>query len=222
MKNRLWQAVFFDFDGVIADSTPVKARAFAQLFAEHGEAVQATVVRFHLDNGGMPRHRKLRHCCEQIAGVMVDDVQLEQLGERFAHLVFAGVVAAPLIPGAEDTLRQLAREQIPAFVVSATPHEEMQRVVEHKGLRDWFREVHGSPRSKSEIVAEVVQRLGFAPGRCLFVGDALADLAAARQTGLHFLGIVPDGSTSRFPENTAISPLVRIPPSPDHPPQGRY
>lgn len=209
-----WQAVFFDFDGVIADSTDIKVRAFAELFAEHGPAVQAAVVRFHLDNGGMARHRKLRHCCEVIAGMAVDDSHLDRLGRRFADLVFDGVLAAPLMPGAAESLRWLERQQIPAFVVSATPHEEMNRVAERKGLRGFFLEVHGSPRGKTEIVADVVRRFVFAPQRCLFVGDALADLRAARDTGLHFLGIVPAGSASRFPADTAISATVLIPAAP--------
>ncbi len=213
-RSNHWQAVFFDFDGVIADSMDIKARAFAELFAEYGPSVQAGVVRFHLDNGGMPRHRKLRHCCERIAGMAVDDSHLDRLGRRFAELVFDGVLAAPLMPGAVESLRLLEREQIPAFVVSATPHEEMNRVAERKGLREYFLEVHGSPRSKTEIVADVVSRFDFAPQRCLFVGDALADLRAARDTGLHFLGIVPAGSASLFPEGTTISATVLIPAAP--------
>ena len=209
-----WQAVFFDFDGVIADSTDIKVRAFAELFAEHGPAVQEAVVRFHMDNGGMPRHLKLRHCCERIAGIAVDADLLDRLGQRFAGMVFAGVIAAPLMPGVMQTLRQLEREQIPAVVVSATPHVEMNRVAERKGLRGYFLEVHGSPRSKTEIVADVLRRFDCTPRRCLFVGDALADLRAARETGLHFLGIVPFGKASLFPDGTTISSTVLLPAAP--------
>lgn len=212
--NASWQAVFFDFDGVIADSTDIKARAFAELFAKYGPATQEAVVRFHLDNGGMPRHCKLRHCCERIAGIAADDLHLDRLGQRFAELVFDGVLAAPLMPGAAESLRWLEREQIPAFVVSATPHDEMNRVAERKGLGQFFLEVHGSPRNKTEIIADVVCRFDFAPQRCLFIGDALADLRAAGETGLHFLGIVPAGSASLFPADTAVSATVIIPAAP--------
>ena len=141
-----WQAILFDFDGVIAASHEVKCGAFAALFAPHGPEVQEAVVRYHLDNGGLPRHLKLRHCCEQIAGVAVDEVGLARLGEQFAALVYEGVLAAPLLPGVAQTLRDLADRQIPAFVVSGTPSEEMRRIVQAKGLDRFFLEVHGSPQ----------------------------------------------------------------------------
>ena len=35
MKNK-WQAVFFDFDGVILDSVDVKTQAFAAMFRAYG------------------------------------------------------------------------------------------------------------------------------------------------------------------------------------------
>ena len=70
--SNAWQAVFFDFDGVIADSNAVKARAFAALFAPFGPTVQEAVVRYHLDNGGMPRLEKIRHCHTVIAGQPLD------------------------------------------------------------------------------------------------------------------------------------------------------
>ena len=206
-----WQAVFFDFDGVIAASLAVKIRAFATLFAPYGPAVQAAVVRYHRDNGGMPRHQKLRHCCEVLAGTPVDDRELARLGQTFADLVRAEVVAAPLIAGAPETLEQLRRTGIPAFVVSGTPHEEMGQIVVDKGLQPYFAEVHGSPRSKTEIIGQLLDRYRYEPGHCLFVGDALADLRAARATGLHFLGIVPEGGASIFPADVAISSRVCLP-----------
>ena len=89
-----WQAVFFDFDGVIADSTEVKVRAFATLFATYGPEVQKAVIRYHLDNGGMPRHQKIRHCFEIFAGLTPTDSELSRAGQTFSNLVLEEVVAA--------------------------------------------------------------------------------------------------------------------------------
>lgn len=213
-QHNHWQAVFFDFDGVIAASLAVKIRAFATLFAPYGPAVQAAVVQYHRDNGGMPRHRKLRHCCEVLAGRPVDDRELADLGHTFADLVRAEVVAAPLIAGALETLEQLRRAGIPAFVVSGTPHEEMGLIVADKGLQSYFAEVHGSPRSKTEIISQLLDRYHYDPGHCLFIGDALTDYHAARATGLHFLGIVPEGTASIFPAGVPTLSRVHLTCSP--------
>ena len=204
------QAVFFDFDGVIADSTSVKVRAFTTLFAEYGAAVQAAVVRYHLNNGGMPRHEKIRSCFATFAKRPLSEEELAQAGATFSSLVMEEVVAAPLIPGALETLQQLQRANIPAFVVSGTPADEMRLIVLRKGLTAYFKEVHGSPQAKPTIVEDILVRYEFTPHHCLFIGDALADYRAAMATGLHFLGIVPDGAPSIFPGNVPTSPVVSL------------
>ena len=203
-----WQAVFFDFDGVIADSTDVKTRAFAALFAPYGPAVQDAVVRYHLDNSGMPRHAKIRHCFENLAGAPIDDAGLQRMGQMFSDLVLDAVVAAPYVAGAVETLQRLQKAGVPAFVVSGTPEDEMRLIVERKGLQPYFTEVHGSPRAKTEIIKSVLGRHGYTPERCLFIGDALADCRAACNTGLRFLGVVPEGRASILPEGTPTSPTV--------------
>lgn len=210
-SDQHWQAVFFDFDGVIADSTPVKARAFATLFAPFGPQVQEAVVRYHLDHGGMPRLEKIRHCHCVIAGQPIDEQNLKALGQRFADLVRNEVVAAPFIDGALSSLQQLQRAQVPCFVVSGTPAQEMRDIVQRKGLSPYFTEVHGSPQMKAVIVADILTRHQLAPDRCLFIGDALADYQAAQSNGLHFLGIVPQGEDCRFPAGIATSAVVRLP-----------
>ncbi|MGI6655315.1 MAG: HAD family hydrolase [Desulfobulbus sp.] len=205
-----WESVFFDFDGVIAESAGVKADAFAALFAPYGPAVQESAVRYHLDNGGLPRREKLRHCFAAFAGTPADEAKLDEVGVAFFELVLDAVVEAPLVQGALETLQSLARMRTPAFVVSGTPTDELRQVVKRKGLDSFFVEVQGSPRAKPEIVAELVRRHRLRPERGLFIGDALADYRAARSAGLHFLGIVPVGTASVFPPETPCSPVVTL------------
>ena len=207
----LWQAVFFDFDGVIAASLEVKVRAFATLFAPYGPVVQEEVICYHRANGGMPRYLKLRYSVETIAGRSINDQELTQMGQDFADLVLEEVVASPLIEGALATLEQLRDSSIPAFVVSGTPQDEMRSIVNRKGLQPFFTEVHGSPRTKTEIIGDIISRFHFTPESCLFIGDALADYRAAIATGLQFLGISPQGQPSIFPDNVVIASKVCLP-----------
>ncbi len=205
-----WQAVFFDFDGVIADSTAVKVQAFATLFAPHGPEVQEAVIRYHLDNGGMPRRDKIRHCFSTFADRNLSEAELDSVGRAFSALVLDQVIAAPLMPGAMPTLHLLRTASVPAFVVSGTPEEEMRLIVDRKGLAPYFLEVHGSPRPKPAILEDVLSRHRYRAGGCLFIGDALADYRAARGAELHFLGIVPEGRASIFPAEVVTSPIVTL------------
>ena len=210
MNEHYWQAVFFDFDGVIADSAQIKTQAFATMFAPYGEQVAQQAVAYHLANGGMPRFEKFIYYYKELLGMDIDQATLEQKGKEFSAMVLDEVIAAELIPGALASLQQLQQLHIPAFVVSGTPHEEMQTIVTEKGLGHYFLEVHGSPRTKTVIVDEILNKYGFQPGKCLFIGDALADHTAAVNSGTAFLAIKSPGSTVHFPHGTVISTEVRL------------
>jgi HAD superfamily hydrolase (TIGR01509 family) len=197
------QAVFFDFDGVILDSVAAKTDAFGELYAPYGPDVARAVVEYHLANGGVSRFEKFRHFHENLLGITMTDALMTELCDAFNALSLAKVMAAPFIPGARETLTELAVRGIPAFVASGTPQAELDQTVLTRLGEGVFAEVHGSPRTKVEIVRDVASRHGLTPSRCVFVGDAMTDCRAARECGVPFLGVSGrDGHP--FPEGTAV------------------
>lgn len=208
MTNPRWQAVFFDFDGVIADSVQVKTNAFTKMFRAYGQKVVDQVIAYHLANGGMPRYLKFEYYYKELLGKELNRAELERLGADFSALVVDGVIAAALIPGAEQSLQQLQQEKIPAFIVSGTPHDEMLTIAKQKRLDQYFLEIHGSPRNKTEILLDIIERRNYQPEKCLFIGDAVADYRAANAAGMHFLGITGAVSAVTFPKGTLLSPVV--------------
>ena len=201
----IWQAVFFDFDGVILDSVDVKTQAFATMFRAYGPEVERAVVDYHLANGGVSRFKKFEYYYKHILQQPIPQDTLEALGRKFNQLAIEGVLAAPFINGAMDTLKQLKQQGIPAFVASGTPHKEIQFIVKKRELAPYFVEVHGSPRKKQEIVQDLVSRYAYRLEDCLFVGDATTDYEAAQACGTKFLGIVKDEERSPFPKGTRVS-----------------
>ena len=57
MRGTILKVIVLDFDGVIAETLDIKADAFAVLFADYPEHVEA-IVRLHRENGGMSRYEK--------------------------------------------------------------------------------------------------------------------------------------------------------------------
>ncbi|TMQ05879.1 MAG: HAD family hydrolase [Deltaproteobacteria bacterium] len=181
------RAVVFDFDGVILESADVKTEAFVELYAEHGAAVVERVRAHHLANLGISRFKKFAWIAEHVLGRPLGDADSAALGERFAALALEKVLAAPFVPGAEAALAVLARAGLPRFVASGTPQDELALIVDRRGLRPVFHEVHGTPREKPEILRDVMARHELAPDQVLFVGDGMSDYKAARAAGTAFL-----------------------------------
>lgn len=185
-----WQAFFFDFDGVLADSVEVKTRAFARLFEAHGPEITAKVVDHHHRHSGVTRVDKFRHYYQEFLRQPLSEGELAELCQRFARLVVDEVVAAPEISGVGAFLRHWGGK-LPCFVVSATPEEEIRAIVKRRGWSVFFKEVCGAPKSKGENLKMLLTKHGLRPERCLFFGDAESDYRAARDCGVAFLGILP-------------------------------
>ncbi len=205
-----WQAVFFDFDGVILDSVDIKTKAFAKMFRSYGTKVEREVVSYHLKHEGISRFKKFRCFYENILKKEITKEKLEHLGEMFTKLVLQGVLESPFMEGALETLQQLDALGVSAYIVSGTPHEEINYIVKEKGLSHFFRAVHGSPRQKAEIIKNILNRNGCQRASCLFIGDAMSDYNAAQETGVCFLGIVKKDEASPFPDGTIVSSAVRL------------
>lgn len=196
-----YDAVFFDFDGVLAESAQIKADAFATLYAGYGGWVLAAVMAHHKTREGISRVEKIRHCHKAILGVELTPEELDTLARRYSTEVEERVISCAWVKGAREFLETHAG-RLPLFVISGTPEDELCRVVERRGMGRYFTGVRGSPPGKAPIICEILDAQGLSPSRVLFIGDAMTDYEAAQATGVYFLGRVAPGRTSPFPAGT--------------------
>lgn len=205
-----YDAVFFDFDGVLAESSDIKTVAFVEMYKEHGPEVVEQAVAHHLEHGGISRRQKIRHCHRTLLGIEVTSDEMAVLGRRFSVLVEDAVVASDWVAGAREFLDAHCG-RLPMFVISGTPEEELKRITARRGMDGYFVSVRGSPPVKEPIIEELLTEHGLLPERVLFVGDTMTDYRAATATGLPFMGRVPPGEESPFPAGTPLIPdLTRL------------
>jgi beta-phosphoglucomutase-like phosphatase (HAD superfamily) len=199
------QALFFDFDGVIVDSIATKTEAFRTLFGEYDAKIVEEVVAYHQQHGGISRVEKIRYAYQHIIKQPLSDEGLANLAAVYAALVVEKVVSADWIAGAKGFLDSV-QGTMPIFVISGTPEKELRYIVERRGMAGYFRDVLGSPIRKPVHIRNLVTDHRFVPEQCVFVGDALTDFYAARETGLTFVGI--QGEVT-FPVGTTVLPDCR-------------
>ena len=204
MKATDWQAIIFDFDGVVAESGKIKTQAFAALYESYGNDIVAAVVQHHNQNGGMSRYRKFHYYQQHFLDkpTLTADEEKE-LDRRFSELVVEAVIACDAVPGANELIRQQAK-RIPLFVASGTPEIELKVIVERRGLSLYFKEVRGAPTLKQTLVAEIVAKHHLNPASTLMIGDALVDYESADENGLAFLGRVCPGDPNPFPAHVRV------------------
>jgi phosphoglycolate phosphatase-like HAD superfamily hydrolase len=185
-------AAVFDFDGVVLESADIKTNAFRRLFDGDERA-----VAYHLANVGTSRYIKFRHITTEILGRPYTDEEERRLGDRFSALVLEEVLTCPFVPGARELIERRGR-QLPLFVASATPEDELRHIVSSRGLGEAFAGVYGTPPTKGEILRRIIDQSQLAREEVVMVGDAKTDLAGAREAGVRFVGRVPPHGPNPF------------------------
>ncbi len=199
MSTADWQAIIFDFDGVVVESGDIKTQAFADLYHPHGEAVAAAVVQYHRLHGGMSRYQKFRYFQQYLLGKPpLTPGEEQELDQQFSARVVEAIIASQAVPGADEFIRQEAA-RIPLFVASGTPETELNDIVTRRGLAPYFTGVRGSPTSKQALIADILSTHALTPERVLMIGDALIDYQSAQLNGVAFLGRVRAGDDNPFP-----------------------
>lgn len=200
-KSKL-QAIFFDFDGVILDSIQAKTEGFVTLFSEYDQKVVEKVVRYHHLHGGISRVEKIKHAHENFIGIPLSDQELAHWAQQYSDLILEKVIQVDWIKGAKEFLDSCL-DGIQVFVISGTPEAELKYVLQERGLTHHFDDILGSPIRKPKHIRMLLQKYALNPNQCVFVGDAMTDYNAAKETGLHFVGIQGE---NEFPEGTCCLP----------------
>lgn len=182
-----FKAIIFDFDGIISESLGVKTEAFAELYRPYGKEIEEKVRQHHEANGGISRFEKFRIYQKEYLGVEVTEDKVADLAKRFSELVLDKVVAAPYVTGVDSFIKERYQE-FDFFISTGTPTEEVEIVLQRKGIRHCFKEVHGSPEKKPEHVKGILTRYGYNNDEVVFIGDAPTDVDAARVNNIEFIG----------------------------------
>lgn len=176
--------VLFDLDGTLLDTAPDLAAALNRLRRERGEpelppaAIRPTVSH------GSPGMLKLGF------GLEPDDALYPELNRRFLELYRAAIaVETALFPGMAEVLVHLETAGIHWGVVTNKPAWLTEPLL--KALDLWSRAacvVSGDTLDKRKPDPEPLwyacERVGVAPGRSLYVGDAERDVQAGNRAGM--------------------------------------
>ena len=66
----------------------------------------------------------------------------------------------------------------------------------------FFNGIFGTPETKPNIINKIIREHNYDPQKVLYIGDSLSDFNDAKQAGVKFLGRVPKGLSSIFPDET--------------------
>jgi mannitol-1-/sugar-/sorbitol-6-phosphatase len=180
LADELFEAVIFDMDGTLIDSTPAVVRAWTTWAIEHG--LTADQLGGHY---GMPSANVVRL-------LLTDPERHDDAIERINELEIEDVHDIVVLPGAAEALAALSTAKN-AIATSCTIPLARARIIASELLApsvlvtadDVLR---GKPAPDPFL--EAARRLGVDPTRCLVVEDAPKGLEAARAAGCKTLAVI--------------------------------
>tara|TARA_Y100000741_G_scaffold350402_1_gene320468 strand:+ start:2609 stop:3244 length:636 start_codon:yes stop_codon:yes gene_type:complete len=176
----------FDFDGVLVDSVKIKTESFALIYKPFGIKVVNKVINHHLENGGMSRFDKFKFYHKNFLNINLNKDDLSILNIKFSSLVKNKVIKAPEIPGATQYLFELNKNKR-VYVNSATPKNELLEIISKRGWSNYFIDILGSPKSKTENIQYIIDKEKRDLKEFVFFGDAINDYKAAKKIGIDFV-----------------------------------
>jgi phosphoglycolate phosphatase len=193
MRSR---AVLFDLDGTLADTAPDLAAALNKLRADQGlEAVPLERLRPFASAGA----RGLVHAG---FGVKPGDEDYNALREAFLEAYRENTcVETRLFPGIAELLAELGRRALAWGIVTNKATRFTERIVATLGLTpacvvcgDTTEHLKPHPAP----MRHAAEQLKLAPGECMYLGDDLRDIQAARAAGMRAIAV---GWGYHHPEN---------------------
>jgi len=206
LEDKVFDAVLFDMDGTLVDSTAAVYRAWARWAVEHGVAEEQ--MRGH---DGIP--------ASSIVAKFLPEDQREAGILRINELELSDTGGLAVLPGAAEALAALV-DAPNAIATSCTMPLAKARIAS-SGLSAPTVLVtadqveHGKPAPDPYLLA--AERLGVDPARCLVVEDAPLGLQAAKAAGCATLAVVTTTAREKLDADAIVGDLseVRFETTPD-------
>ncbi len=178
------RAVLFDLDGTLADTAPDLAGAINRLLEEHGQpAVPVEHTRRHTSSGA-------RGMIGASFGFKPDHHDYARLRDRFLDLYGQALcVQTRLFPGMDELLDRIEAASLAWGVVTNKAARFTGPLLDALGLTaraGCIVSGDTTPNTKPhpEPLLHAARQLAIDPGHCVYVGDDLRDIQAARAAGM--------------------------------------
>ncbi len=178
------KAAILDFDGLLADSEPFHYRAYNEVFERYGHTLNKEEYWVEWTSKGKGIAGEIeRHNLK----LNVDPVDLRK--QKFE-------VYSRFCQGGDIKLFPLARTMVEALsvkhklaIASGSWGKDIRSILENANALDLFPVILGKESASREkphpdIFINAAEKLGYAPGDCFVLEDALKGLHAAKEAGM--------------------------------------
>lgn len=193
------QALLWDLDGVIVDSGEYHYAAYVAVLGQRG--VQLDKKRYYATLFGRRNWDILRDVLGDLPDEEIRALAVQK-EEKFRELARGHIQA---LRGAKELLRRAHEAGLKQSIVSSTPRENIELVVDSLDVRDDLDAIVGeedSERGKPDPqpFTTAADRLGVSYERCVVLEDAPEGIAAGKSAGMRTIAVTTTRPAERLTE----------------------
>ncbi|WP_164469275.1 HAD family hydrolase [Aliarcobacter cryaerophilus] len=182
------RTIFWDFDGVILDSMPIRDYGFVKIFEDFDKNLVDKLLEYHTKNGGLSRYVKIRYFYNELLGQVVSDEKVQELADKFSTIMRAELTNKKYLIAQTVEFIEKNYKNYNFHIVSGSDEKELNYLCDELGLRIYFKTIEGSPTHKNDLVKNILKKFSYHPKECVLIGDSINDYEAANINGMKFYG----------------------------------
>ncbi|MFW2604910.1 HAD family hydrolase [Aliarcobacter butzleri] len=182
------KTIFWDFDGVILDSMPIRDYGFAKIFEEFDKNLVDKLLEYHTLNGGLSRYVKIRYFYNTLLGSEVSDEKVQELADKFSTIMKAELTNKKYLIGETVDFIEKNYKNYNFHIVSGSDGKELNYLCKELKLSEYFKTIEGSPTHKNDLVKNILEKYNYNSKECILIGDSINDFDAANINGMKFYG----------------------------------
>lgn len=114
---------------------------------------------------------------------------VKEWARRYDDITRKLIVLAGIHPGTVEVLERLTRSGYVLYIVTANPQPAAIATVDQLGLQEYFKDILGFPKRKTENLREILRREQIPPCQLMYFGDTDNDRKSAHEVGCWFRGV---------------------------------
>lgn len=182
------KTIFWDFDGVILDSMPIRDYGFAKIFEEFDKELVDKLLEYHTLNGGLSRYVKIRYFYNTLLGLEISDEKVQELADKFSTIMKSELTNKKYLISETVEFIEKNYKNYNFHIVSGSDGKELNYLCNELGLSNYFKTIEGSPTPKNDLVKNILEIYSYNPKEAILIGDSINDYEAASINGVEFYG----------------------------------
>ena len=206
--------VGFDFDGTLYLSNQIKRNAFYLISSDYfnGEIIIEKILN---KNPFLDRYSVFKLFSEEYKNEFPNEIRIKpiELSRKYSRICFDQITEfIPPRKGIFELLNFLLEKNISCYLISATPENDLKKIVSKLNLNKYFKYIFGAPDSKEKIINSIILDEGITKKSFFYVGDNLKDYEAAKDVGCSFIPISDNEDFNKINQTVFnnLSDLIKI------------